>query len=118
MMAKKPYMKNIVHGHKKENEMIVKQNRINGDYEYMVSKKLNWNPKYEMFNGELYVSDTEFIGQGRYRANAYHVDDQKEIQVEFYIPEHNPANEPADWEVFWYNNPEPETAEEWEKYII
>ena len=25
--------------------------------------------------------------------------------------------EPEDWDEFWDNNPEPKTAEEWEKYI-
>lgn len=115
MMVLKLYMKNIEHG---DNKMIVKQNRVNGDYEYMVFKTLNWNPKYEMFNGELYVSDIDFIGNGRYLAWAYDVDNQKEKQVNFYIPEHNPEIEPLDWDIFWESHQEPKIAEEWEKYII
>ena len=98
--------------------MIVNKYKIHGDNEYIIKEKLFWNPIYSMCDNNLLVSDIEFIGNGKYRAWAYDVDDQQEIRIQFYIPHHNPEHEPNDWNEFWDNNPEPEIAEEWEKYLM
>lgn len=96
----------------------VKQKHINGDYEYTVKTTYDWSPTYEMFDGNLLVSDIDYMNNGVYIGLGYQIDEQQEKVVMFYIPEHNPKQEPEDWDLFWKNNPEPTTAEEWEKYIL